>query len=90
MLIDDMRDEIKKQSKKKKNDSDYGEYIGNIMRAVCFCGNGSISVFNINQCHIYPLLKGFNMFIKKDNVDHLMNGQYDLSKISKKELDWFE
>ena len=90
LYIKQQRDELRERAKKKTNDSDYGEYIGNIMRAVCFCGNGSISVFNVNQCHIYPLLKGFNMFIKKDNVDHLMNGQYDLSKISKKELDWFE
>lgn len=89
MLIDDMRDEIKKQANK-HNTNDYGEYVGNIMRAICFCGNGSISIFNVNQCHIYQLLKGFNMFIKKDNVGHLMNGQYDLSKMSKKELNWFE
>lgn len=89
MLIEDMRDEIKKKSKKKKNENEYGKYMGSIMKAVCFCGNGGVTVFNIDQVHIYTLITGFNIFIKKDNVDHLMNGQYDLSKINKKELDWF-
>jgi hypothetical protein len=88
MLIEDMRDELKK-TKKKHNDMDYSNYMGKVMEAVCGCGNGGITVFNINQVHIYQLLIGFSKFIKKNNVDHLMNGQYDLSKISKKELDWF-
>lgn len=89
LLIDDMRDEIKKNSKK-HNDTNYSDYIGKIMEALCFCGNGGINTFNINQVHLYQLLIGFNKFIKKDNVDHLMNGQYDLSKISKSELNWFD
>jgi len=88
-LIEYMRDEIKRNHDK-HNDTDYSDYIGKIMEAVCFCGNGGITTFNINQVHIYQLITGFSKFIKKDNVDHLMNGQYDLSKISKKELNWID
>jgi len=91
MLIEDMRDELKSKSRKKQDTKNtFGEYIGKIMKATCSCGNGGISVFNVNDVKIYQLLSGFNMFVKKNSVDRLFNGQYDLSKLNQKELNWFD
>jgi hypothetical protein len=91
MLIEDMRDELKSKAKKKQDPKkSFGEYIGKVMKATCSCGNGGISVFNVNDVKMYQLISGFNMFFKKENVNRLFNGQYDLSKLNKKDLEWFD
>lgn len=95
ILIEDMRDEIKKakRRKKKKSDDD-SDYFGNIMSADCFCGNGSITPFNINDCKIYWLNESLSINNKKNNADHLLDGIYhgtiSSKDINKKELDWIK
>ena len=89
MLIDDMRDEMKRKHRKDDGDT-FGDYIGKLMKATCCCGNGAVSVFDVNKMKIYQLISGFSMFVKKSNSDRLLNGQFNLDKVSKKELNWFE
>lgn len=93
ILIEDMRDEIKKaQKRKKKKSDDDSDYFGNIMSADCFCGNGSITPFNINDCKIYWLNESMSITSKKSNADHILDGIYhgtiSSKDINKKELDW--
>ena len=88
-----MRDEIKKAKKRKKKKSDDdSDYFGNIMSADCFCGNGSITPFNINDCKIYWLNESLSITNKKSNADHLLDGIYhgtiSSKDVNKKELDW--
>lgn len=93
ILIEDMRDEIKKakRRKKKKSDDD-SDYFGNIMSADCFCGNGAITPFNINDCKIYWLNESLAINNKKNYADHLLDGIYhgtiSSKDVNKKELDW--
>lgn len=93
VLIEDMRDEIKKaKRRKKKKKDDNSDYFGNIMSSNCFCGNGTINVFNINDCKIYWLNEAMSIVNKKNNADHLLDGIYhgtiSSKDINKKELDW--
>lgn len=92
ILIEDMRDEIKKAKRRKKKSDDDSDYFGNIMSADCFCGNGSITPFNINDCKVYWLNESLSITNKKSNADHLLDGIYhgtiSSKDINKKELDW--
>lgn len=94
VLIEDMRDEIKKFQKRKKKKDDNFDYFGNIMSAISFCGNGSITPFNINDCKIYWLNESLSISNRKSNVDHILDGIYhgtiSSKNINKKELDWMK
>ncbi len=90
ILIEDMRNEIKKAKKKRTDDN--SDYLGNIMSADCFCGNGAITPFNMNDCKIYWLNESLSITNKKANADHLLDGIYhgtiSSKDINKKELNW--
>lgn len=92
VLIEDMRDEMKKAKKRKKRQDDDSDYFGNIMSAVSFCGNGAITPFNMKDCKIYWLNEALSISIKKSNAGHLLDGIYhgtiSSKDIKKKELDW--
>lgn len=92
VLIEDMRDEIKKSKKRKMKNDDDSDYFGNIMSAISFCGNGSITPFNINDCKIYWLNESMSISGKKSHADHILDGIYhgtiSSKDINKKELDW--
>ena len=94
VLIEDMRDEIKKRKRRKKKSEDNSDYFGNIMSAVSFCGNGSITPFNINDCKIYWLNESFSINNKKNHADHILDGMYhgtiSSKDINKKDLDWIK
>lgn len=94
ILIDDMRDEMKKAKKRKKKKNDNQDYIGNLMSAVSFCGNGSITPFNIRKCKIYWLNEALSISGKKSNADHILDGMYhgtiSSKDVNKKELDWMK
>lgn len=94
ILIEDMRDEIKKAKRrkhKKKDDEDL-DYLGSLMSAACFCGNSAITPFNVNDCKIYWLNESLSISGKKEHANHLLDGLYHgtISKkdINEKELDW--
>lgn len=94
ILIEDARDEIKKRKKNKKKTDDSSDHLGNIMSATCFCGNGSITPFNINDCKIYWLNESLSIVNKKSNADHLLDGVYhgtiSSKDVNKSELNWIE
>lgn len=94
VLIEDMRDEMKKTKRRKKKKEDNQDYIGNLMSAVSFCGNGSITPFNIRKCKIYWLNEALSISGKKSNADHILDGMYhgtiSSKDVNKKELDWMK
>lgn len=94
VLIDDMRDEIKKRKRRKKKSDDDSDSFGNMMSAVNFCGNGSITPFNINDCKMYWLNKSLSINNKKNYADHILDGMYhgtiSSKDINKKDLDWIK
>ena len=93
VLIDDMRDELKKKRRKKnfqkEEDSDF---LGNILSAVSFCGNGVITPFNVNDCKIYWINESLSIHNKKDYADHILDAIYhgtiSSKDVNKNELDW--
>ena len=91
ILIEDTRDEIKKQKRRKKKDDNVG-YIGSLMSAVSFGGNGSITPFNIKDCKLYWVFESHEIDAKKSRASHILDGLYHgtISKkdINMKELDW--
>ncbi len=92
VLIEDMRDEIKKRKRRKKKSDSDPDFFGNLMSAVCFCGNGSITPYNLKDCKIYWLNKSLAINNKKSHADHILNGIYhgtiSSKDINKRELDW--
>lgn len=94
VLIEDMRDEIKKRKRRKKKLDNDPNFFGNLMSAVSFCGNGSITPFNINSCKIYWLNESLSINNRKTHADHILDGIYhgiiSSKDISKKELDWIK
>ncbi|WP_310602378.1 hypothetical protein [Anaerosporobacter sp.] len=92
ILIEDARDELKKQKRRNKKSEDSFEYIGNLMSAICFGGNGSITPFNIKSCSIYWLFEAYSVDNKKSHASHILDGLYHGTVSSKdiktQELDW--
>lgn len=92
ILIEDTRDEIKKEKKKKKKDEDF-DYIGSLMSSVSFGGNGVINPFNLMDCKIYWLFESISVGDKKSYANHILDGIYH-GTISSKDiadkstLDW--
>lgn len=94
VLIEDMRDEIKKKKRRKKKSDDDSDFFGSLMSAVSFCGNGSITPFNINNCKLYWLNESLSINNKKTHAGHILDGIYhgtiSSKDINKKELDWIK
>ncbi len=94
VLIEDMRNELKKRNRRKKKSDDNSDFLGNIMSAVSFCGNGSITPFNINDCKLYWLNESLSINNKKNHADHILDGIYhgtiNSKDINKNELDWIK
>lgn len=93
ILIEDARAEIKKNKKNyKKKTEDDTDYIGGLMSAVTFGGNGVITPFNLKDCKMYWLFEAFNIEGKKSNASHILDGLYhgtlSSKEINKNELDW--
>lgn len=92
ILIEDTRAEIKKKKRKNKKDKENFDYLGNLMSAASFCGNGAINPYNINDCKLYWINESLSINNKKSNADHILDGIYhgaiSSKDINKKELDW--
>ena len=92
ILIDDMRAEEKKRSRKK--DMKYNDIIGNMMSAVAYGGNGGITPFNICNVKIFQLYSSLNINQKKMHYQQVMSGVYHgtirFDSINKLELNWME
>jgi len=93
VLIEDMRDEIKKSKKRKnkKKETNF-DYLGNLMSACMYCRNGAITPFNIMDCKIYWLIESMSINAHKDNASHLLDGIYhgtiSSKSIKSEELEW--
>ncbi len=92
ILIEDMRSELKKSQKRKKNKDEDSDVLGLLMASASFCGNGSLSPFHLLESKIYWLNESFSINSKKEHAFHLLDGIYhgtlNSKDISKKELDW--
>lgn len=92
ILIEDMRDEIKKLKKQKKKSDDNMDYLGSLMSAAAFCGNGAISPYNILDCKIYWVNESLAINGKRSNAEHLLDaihhGTIKSKDVNKKELNW--
>lgn len=94
ILVEDMRDEIKKKKRKKNSDNEDSDFLGNMLSAVSFCENGSITPFNIKDCKIYWLNESLSINNRKNYTEHILDGIYhgtiSSKDINKKELDWMK
>ncbi len=92
ILIEDMRDTQKKAGKRKKKQEEGFDYLGSLMSAVSFCGNGSLTPHELGSCKLYWLNEALSIRNKKDYADHLLDGIYhgtiNSKEIHKKEMDW--
>ena len=93
ILIEDMRDEIKKAKRRDKKKKDTNtDYFGNLMSAAMFCRNGGITPFNINDCKLYWLTESMHINSRRDNANHILDGVYhgtiSSKDIKKDELEW--
>lgn len=93
ILIEDTRAEIKKaKRRKKKADDTEPDYIGSLISAVCFGGNGAITPFNIKDCKMFWLFEAYSIDNKKSHANHILDSLYHgvMSKkdINMKEIDW--
>lgn len=92
ILIEDMRDEIKKAQRRKKKDENNFDHLGNIMSANCFGGKSWVTPFQINDCKIYWLNEGLFIDNKRTKVEHILNGIYcgtiSQKDVNRQELDW--
>lgn len=92
ILIEDTRAEMKKRKRRNKKKCENNDYLGNLMSAASFCGNGAITPQNINDCKIFWINESLSITGKKSNADHILDGIYhgaiSSKDINKKELDW--
>lgn len=92
ILIEDTRDEIKRSKRKNSKNNDSVEYIGSLMSAISFGGNGVINPFNIKDCKLFWLFEAYSIDSKKSHASHILDGLYHgtISKkdINMKEIDW--
>lgn len=94
ILIEDERENIKRQMKKKENNEDKPniDRLGNLISSVTWSCNGGITPFNRNQLHIYDLIDGINRTDKTLSYKNTMVGLYagciDRKKINFNELHW--
>ena len=94
ILIQDMRDELKKAKRRNKQHKVNANYLGDIMSAISFCGNGSITPFNIYDCKIYWLNECLSISNKKNHADHILDGIYhgaiSSKNINKNDINWIQ
>mgnify|MGYP006990173099 CR=1 FL=1 len=61
------------------------DYLGSLMSAVSFCGNGSLTPHELGSCKLYWLNEALSIRNKKDYADHLLDGIYH-GTINSKEI----
>lgn len=94
ILIEDEREKLKKQAKKKQNsDEDANkDRLGNLLSSVTWSCNGGITPFNRNQLHMHDLIDGIARTDKMLSYNNTMTGLYsgcvDKKKINFSELHW--
>lgn len=94
ILIDDMRDEARRRSRKRRDEESNSllSHIGDSMADVIYGGSGAVTPFNIEQIKIYQLLSGARIAHGKVRVQSVMNGIHTgmikSDKLDEKDLRW--
>ncbi len=94
ILIDDEREKLKKQAKKREEDGDdaNNDRLGKFISSITWSCNGGITPFNRNQLHMYDLIDGVNRTDKLLNYRNTMTGLYsgciEKKNINFNELHW--
>ena len=95
ILIEDERERIKKQAKKRELNGDEEtnkNRLGNLISSITWSCNGGITPFNRNQLHMYDLVDGINRTDKLLSYKNTMTGLYagciDKKNINFNELHW--
>lgn len=94
ILIEDERDRLKKEAKKKDKKKEKINRLGNLISAVTWGCNGGITPFNRNQLHMYDLIDGIHRNDKLLSYQNIMNGMYsgfgtvDSKKIDMNKIHW--
>lgn len=76
MLIEDMRDELKRKQRKNLSESDTKDHIGIFSKSLAFGGNGGVNVFNYKELSVYQLFCGMKVTDKKEIASHILSGMY--------------
>lgn len=92
ILINNMREEREYRAKNKDKDKN-DDYLGIAVNAIC-CGGSGVNYQTVLNYTIYQVLSSYKISIKKNHIDHVMNGVYfgtvDMDKINKSDLNWIE
>ena len=94
ILIEDEREKIKKQAKKREKGEEETnkDRLGNLISSITWSCNGGITPFNRNQLHMYDLIDGINRTDKTLNYKNTMTGYYsgciEKKNINFNELHW--
>ncbi len=94
ILIDDEREKLKRQAKKREQGEDRANNnrLGNLISSVTWSCNGGVTPFNRNQLHMYDLIDGIGRTDKILNYKNTLTGLYsgcvDKKKIDFSELHW--
>lgn len=94
ILIEDEREKIKRQAKKKINNDEEPNKnrLGNLISSITWSCNGGITPFNRNQLHMYDLIDGISRTDKMLNYKNTMTGYYsgciEKKNINFNELHW--
>lgn len=95
VLIAQMRDEIKREQRKRKRgwlDDSKTDTIGNMVATVVHGGNGGVSPFNFMNAAIYQIVSAYKLTYKKFHADHLLGGLYagtvKSESINNTSMDW--
>lgn len=94
ILIEDERDRIKKQAKKREKGEEETnkDRLGNLLSSITWSCNGGVTPFNRNQLHMYDLVDGISRTDKLLNYKNTMTGLYsgcvDKKKLNFNELHW--
>lgn len=94
ILIEDEREKIKRQAKKKVNNDEEPNKnrLGNLISSITWSCNGGITPFNRNQLHMYDLIDGISRTDKMLNYKNTMTGYYsgciEKKNINFNELHW--
>lgn len=87
-----MRDEQKRRMRKRRQEDDDLNVLGDVITAAIYGGSGVITPFNFDQLPIYQLMCGGLTSHKRLRVGAMMNGIYtgmlNADKLPQDELRW--
>lgn len=93
ILLEDMRDEQKRQKNKSRKDED-NDYLGDAIATVLHGGGGGVTWFNYKELPIYEIMSGYSISQKQLAYKALLTGVYTgnvkSESLTKKEMEWMK